>query len=359
MSINITKGLNGLLNISFPYDPVLVEKIKRVKGRKWNVKERMWSVPETQDIVEILSEVFKEYNVVMDSGIGPTKNTLEQELSWENIITRSRDTLRLKGFSFKTLKAYLGHIRRFLDYCQKDPSELTEENIRTYLLKLMDEDNLTNNYIHQVISGLKFFFEEVLKKPNEVKDIQYPKKERKLPVVLSEDEVCRILKSIDNLKHRAILFLVYSSGLRVGEVVRLRIQDIDSQRMLVNVKQAKGKKDRITMLSNISLEVLRSYMKKYRPEDWLFPGQDEKDHITERTVQRVFECACRKAEITKDVSVHTLRHSFATHLLEGGTDLRYIQELLGHNSSKTTEIYTHVSTKSISKIQSPLDKLNI
>lgn len=176
---------------------------------------------------------------------------------------------------------------------------------------------------------------------------------------MSEDEVCRILKSIDNLKHRAIIFLVYSAGLRVGEVVRLRIQDIDSKRMLVNVKQAKGKKDRNTLLSNISLEVLRSYMKKYRPEDWLFPGKDEKDHITERTVQRVFESACRRAEITKNVSVHTLRHSFATHLLEGGTDLRYIQELLGHNSSKTTEIYTHVSTKSISKIQSPLDKLNI
>lgn len=177
MSVKITKGSSGLLNISFSYDPVLVEKIKSIKGRKWNVKEKIWSVPETQDIVETLSEVFKGYNVVMDSEIEATKSAFKQEPSWENIIIRSRDTLRLKGYSFKTLKAYLGHIRRFLEHSQKDPSELTEEDIRAYLLKLMDEDNVTNNYIHQVISGLKFFFEEVLKKPDEIKNIQYPKKE--------------------------------------------------------------------------------------------------------------------------------------------------------------------------------------
>jgi len=223
----------------------------------------------------------------------------------------------------------------------------------------MDVDKLTNNYIHQVISGLKFFFEEVLGKPEAIRNITYPKKEKKLPIVLSEDEVTSILKGIDNLKHRAIIFLVYASGLRVGEVVRLKKEDIDSDRMIVHVKQAKGKKDRITLLSKLSLEVLRNYVKKYRPDEWLFPGQDEKKHITERTVQKVFENAYTKAKVTKDISIHTLRHSFATHLLEGGTDLRYIQELLGHNSSKTTEIYTHVSTKSIGRIQSPLDKLHI
>jgi len=150
---------------------------------------------------------------------------------------------------------------------------------------------------------------------------------------------------------------VYSSGLRVGEVVRLKLEDIDSQRMLIHVKQGKGAKDRYTLLSKIALIQLRNYVKEYHPETWLFPGAENKGHLTERTVQRVFENALIKARITKKASVHTLRHSFATHLLESGTDLRYIQELLGHQSSKTTEIYTHVTEKSINNIESPLDKL--
>jgi integrase/recombinase XerD len=182
-------------------------------------------------------------------------------------------------------------------------------------------------------------------------------KEKKRPEVLSYQEVAKILKVITNLKHRAILFLVYSAGLRVGEVVNLKISDIDSDRMLIHVKQGKGKKDRYTVLSQIALDELRIYVKRYRPDDWLFQGGDGKGHLTERSVQKVFDKARTAAGIKKDVSVHTLRHSFATHLLEGGTDLRYIQELLGHSSSKTTEIYTHVTEKSISKIQSPLDRL--
>jgi integrase/recombinase XerD len=150
---------------------------------------------------------------------------------------------------------------------------------------------------------------------------------------------------------------VYSAGLRVGELVRLKPEDIDSSRMLVKVNKGKGAKDRYTLLSHIALEQLRKYYKLYKPETWLFVGSKEGDHITERTVQRVFEACCTKAKINKEVSVHTLRHSFATHLLESGVDLRYIQELLGHASSKTTEIYTHVTQKNISVILSPLDKL--
>jgi Site-specific recombinase XerD len=359
MSINITKGIDDVLNISFPYNPFIVEKVRSIKGRKWDPNNKVWSVPQTNGNIEKLQKLFQGYEIIFDPELNVTNVLVKQEIPLENIMERSRDNLKLLGFSTKTIKAYLGHIRRFLNFCKIDPYELTGENIRSYLLKLMDEDKCTSTYLHQVISGLKFFFEKTLEKPEQVKNIKYPKKEKKLPVVLSEEEVCSILKSIDNLKHRAIIFLVYSSGLRVGEVVRLKIQDIDSQRMQVNVKQAKGKKDRVTLLSKVSLEVLRIYLQKYRPEEWLFPGQNEGSHITERTVQKIFENACKKADIVKDVSVHTLRHSFATHLLEGGTDLRYIQELLGHNSSKTTEIYTHVSAKSIGRIQSPLDRLNI
>jgi site-specific recombinase XerD len=170
-----------------------------------------------------------------------------------------------------------------------------------------------------------------------------PKKEKKLPNILSFQDVTKILGALKNEKHRTILFLVYSAGLRVGEVVKLTSQDIDSQRMLIHVVQGKGRKDRYTVLSEIALEQLRKYYKLYKPEKWLFPGQNEKEYLTVRTVERIFENACTAAKIIKKVSVHSPRHSFATHLLEGGIDLRYIQELLGHESSKTTEINTHAA----------------
>lgn len=177
-----------------------------------------------------------------------------------------------------------------------------------------------------------------------------------MPNVLSKNEVLKILNANSNLKHKTLLFFVYSAGLRVSEVVRLKVSDIDSDRMLIFIRNSKGFKDRYTILSRVVLEQVTIYINGYHPEPWLFPGQDENYHLSERTAQRIFENACKKANITKKVSIHCLRHSFATHLLEGWTDLRYIQEILGHNSSKTTEIYTHVTEKSISNIESPLDR---
>ena len=167
----------------------------------------------------------------------------------------------------------------------------------------------------------------------------------------------KIFSCIDNIKHKALMVMMYSSGLRVGEVVRLKIEDIDSKRMLIHVRQSKGYKDRYTLLSKQALVILRDYFKRYKPEVWLFPGGKSNDHLTERSAQKVFDNARLKSGIIKKVSLHTLRHSFATHLLEAGTDLRYIQELLGHSSSKTTEIYTHVSKKDIGRILSPLDRI--
>ena len=181
--------------------------------------------------------------------------------------------------------------------------------------------------------------------------------EKKLPNILSHNEVMAIFNAVSNIKHKSILFLTYSAGLRVGEVVRLKVKDIDSERMLIHVRQGKGRKDRYTILSEVALDMLRKYAYEVRPKEWLFPGANNKDFLTERSVQKVIETACRKAKLNKHVTVHTLRHSFATHLLEGGTDLRYIQELLGHASSKTTEIYTHVTQANLTKIKSPLDAI--
>ncbi|OYD14748.1 recombinase XerC [candidate division WOR-3 bacterium JGI_Cruoil_03_51_56] len=178
--------------------------------------------------------------------------------------------------------------------------------------------------------------------------------DRKLPVVLPEHEVLRILSKIINLKHWAIIMLIYSAGLRVSEIVRLKIRDIDGDRKMLWVRGGKGAKNRYTLLSGIALETLRNYYKAYRPKEWLFGGQ-RKGHYSRRSVEKIMEHAIKKAGIQKEASVHSLRHSFATHLLENGVDLRYIQELLGHKSSKTTEIYTHVTRKSLLKIKSPLD----
>jgi len=189
------------------------------------------------------------------------------------------------------------------------------------------------------------------KKPEE------PQKDKKLPVVLSKEEVKKILDASSNIKHKSILMLMYSGGLRVGEVIKLKPEDIDPNRKLIYIRVSKGRKDRYTLLSDVVLQTLREYWRKEKPKKWLFPSWNKERHITTRTVQKIFQNACRKAGIKKDVTVHSLRHSFATHLLESGIDLRYIQELLGHKSSKTTEIYTHVSRKNLSAIKNPLDSI--
>ena len=182
--------------------------------------------------------------------------------------------------------------------------------------------------------ALKFLFGKVLKKPAPIQTLPRPKREQKLPRILSRQEVARILQAVRNPKHRAIVMLTYSAGLRLGEVVRLRVEDIDSDRKLIHVRQGKRRKDRYTVLSRFAIDALRTYVREYRPRTWLFPGVRPGRHLHDRTVQKIFDQAYKRAGIEKPVSVHTLRHSFATHLLERGTDLRYIQELLGHKSSK-------------------------
>lgn len=217
---------------------------------------------------------------------------------------------------------------------------------------------LSHTYVNQAISAIRFWFKDVEQRTDFPEQWTRPKKEKKLLTVLSGAEVLRLLTSITNVKHRLIMMMIYSAGLRISEAVHLKVHDIDGDRQTIRVRQAKGKKDRYTVLSQAANELLKQYISKERPHSWLFPGGTEKNQpLTTRTIQHVFEKAKQKAGILKPATVHILRHSFATHLLEAGTDLRYIQELLGHESSKTTEIYTHVSIKDIRRIQSPLDRL--
>lgn len=269
---------------------------------------------------------------------------------------RMEERLKLEGYSYRTRKTYIQHIKLFVAYHKKDPRQLAACDVERYLLYLLDEKEVFHSYVNQSVSAIKYFYGKVLNQPLKMASFPRPKKARKLPVVLSEQEVLRILAQIRNLKHQAIIMLIYSAGLRVSEVVRLKVSDIDGDRKMLRVKAGKGAKDRYTLLSEVALETLRNYCKVYRPKEWLFEGQ-RKGHYSRRSVEKIMENAIKRSGIQKKASVHTLRHSFATHLLEHGTDIRYIQELLGHSNIKTTQIYTHVAKQQTEKITSPLDRI--
>jgi site-specific recombinase XerD len=242
----------------------------------------------------------------------------------------------------------------FINFTQEpNYTEITEEQINNYLMYLVKR-NVSASYQNQAINAVKFYFEKVLGQQRKYYQIDRPFQDKKLPSVLSIEEVKSIIESIDNLKHKCIIQLIYSAGLRISELINLKIRDIDKDRKQIFIRGGKGKKDRQTVLSDKILPELRIYYKKYQPKEYLFEGQLGGAY-SERSIQLILQEAMRKANIKKQATIHTLRHSFATHLLEAGTDLRYIQSLLGHSSSKTTEVYTHITTKGFNQIKSPLD----
>jgi site-specific recombinase XerD len=263
--------------------------------------------------------------------------------------------MRLRRFSPKTIACYLACMKGVAKHFRKSPAELGDEEIRAYLYYLMEERKVSQSVLVQTYSALKFFFEKTLQKQWNAFRIPRCKQRRKLPGVLTREEVESILSATKNLKHRAILMTIYSAGLRIGEVTRLKVSDIDSGRMMIRVNEGKGLKDRYTLLGERNLEMLRRYWKTYRPLEWLFPGRNASGPVSTSAIQRVFKTSLAKAGIKKKASVHTLRHCFATHLLESGTDLYYIQRLLGHKSAGTTSVYLHITGKDIGKIKSPLD----
>ena len=263
--------------------------------------------------------------------------------------------LELKNYSVRTKACYLTWMRRFVLHFRRCPEELGDMEIRQYLHHLIREKKASQSGISQAYSALKFFYETTLKRDWNGFRIPRVQMGKRLPVVLSSQEVQAIFCATRNLKHRALLMTIYSAGLRLSEVVHLKVLDIDSQRMTIRVRQGKGQKDRYTLLAQRTLEVLREYWKQYRPQSWLFPGKPANEALSVSAVQRVFEKAVLQAGIKKAASVHTLRHSFATHLLEAGTDLYHIQRLLGHTSPKTTAIYFHLSRKNLGGVTSPLD----
>jgi len=265
--------------------------------------------------------------------------------------------LKLKNYSPNTIRNYSNWFLVFLQHFPgRKPSSITRSEILDFLYAYRQSNKWSATVQNQLINAIKFFYEKLLQRPVEHYDLPRAKKPHQLPAVFSEEEIKRIIAACDNLKHRSLLCLAYAAGLRVSEIVNLKLNDIDSRRMVIYIRQSKGRKDRLVMLSTKLLDLLRQYYKQYRPRHWLFEGQAGEQYSS-RSIQKVLSTAKAKAGINRKGSIHALRHSFATHLLEGGTDLISIKNLLGHNSLRTTMTYTHVSRKHISRIQSPLDKL--
>ena len=270
-----------------------------------------------------------------------------------------REEMRLRNYSPRTAKSYTSCIRSFVRYITpRHPREITDEDIRKYIIYLVEERSYSAASVHQALNALRFLYVELYRRPMALGEVPWPKKEKKLPVILSQAEVARIFDACDNPKHRLMLSLLYSAGLRLGELLRLRPEDLDSDRKLIHVHHGKGAKDRTTLLSPAVARQADAYRLFARPVKYLFEGPRPGVPYSPRSVQKVFERAVEKSGIKKLVSVHSLRHAFATHLLEQGTDIRYIQALLGHSSSKTTGIYTHVSNRAIANIQSPFESLS-
>ena len=263
--------------------------------------------------------------------------------------------LQIKNYSPKTIKTYIRYVQEFSAYFEKSPTELGDEDIRAFLHYLATEKQVSASYIKNAYSALKFLYQKTLYRDWNTITLPRSKVPKKLPVILSPSEVQNLLNQAPNLKYKAILTTTYGAGLRVSEVVNLKIKDIDSANMLIKVRQAKGIKDRYTLLSKINLKILREYWKTYRPQEWLFPGRYPDKPISVRSVQRTFKSAREKAGIKKEATVHTLRHCFATHLLESGIDIYHIQQLMGHSSPKTTSIYIHLTRRHILNVRSPLD----
>lgn len=271
---------------------------------------------------------------------------------------RMEKELKLRGMSPRTGKCYLRVVYNFVQYSRRPAEQIGIPEARAYVLYLIEEKKLSQSAIIQAVCALRFFYCKVLRRSFELDELPYQKRKRQLPQTLSEKEVAALLEAESNLKHRVIFMTLYSGGLRLQEALQLRPTDIDTTGMRIRIRAGKGGKERYVMLASTLIAPLRDYLKRYQPEKWLFYGQTKSDPINSRSVQRAIQEAAVTAGIRQRVTAHILRHSFATHLLDRGTNLRYIQELMGHSSIKTTMIYIHVSRRTLSKVVSPLDWLD-
>ena len=350
--------------VYFDNTPTLNARIKKLPDAKWSNSLKAWHVPDNAEnrkrfkITQLLNNAITQLNTtahapLSNRAIAPLNTTALQKTE------QFKQWLRSKRYSESTITTYTNALQAFLRFYQHKPiTEITNNDLIVFNNEYIIANKLSATYQNQIVNGVKLFFAKIVNAKLNPELVHRPKKYNPLPKVLATEEVAAIINALDNVKHKTMLSLIYSAGLRRSELLYMRIENIDSKRMQISIKKSKGGKDRIAPLSETVLALLREYYKQYKPKEFLFEGQNGEKYGA-RSLAFVLQTACEKAGIKKRVTLHMLRHSYATHLLESGTDLRYIQELLGHKSSRTTEIYTHVSQKSINKIVSPLDKLNI
>jgi len=358
------------IKVWHPFNEHLFLRMKNVVGANWNKEEKIWILPKKQTT---LPQIFDTFRGIAWIDLSEWKNdkkdiTRRQNLRKVELEPLSEDRklelsnfkkhLLSKRYSGNTIKTYSEALALFMRYFHnKAIDKIDNEDLIIFNNDYILRQNLSSSFQNQLVNAIKLFYWTRKGKKLDTELVHRPRRAKSLPNVLSKEEVKAILAAHNNLKHKVMLSLIYSCGLRCGELIALEPQHIDSKRNIVIIKNSKGKKDRIVPLSPKILEMLRDYYKIHKPKNYLFEGQTVGHPYDQRSLQLVLKQALKKTGISKPVTLHWLRHSYATHLLENGTDLRYIQELLGHSSSKTTEIYTHVSTKSIQLIKSPFDDL--
>lgn len=365
-----------MIGVYYKYNENL-NVVMRSLGGKFHYGLKCWVVPNDSESLQTFfkslsekalidkSEFYDEKSETIIYGKEKKKNSPQPyshaPLTEETIgkILKFKYWMRAKRYSENTQELYLGMLRNFFSYFNEKPiHKIRSTDVAAFCEKVILQRNLSSSWQRQFISAIKLFYKQIQNCEMEIDELVTPKKEKKLPLILSKGEVQRILDGIGNKKHKAALLLIYSCGLRRGELLNLKLTSIDSARGVLIISQGKGKKDRIVGLPIKVIEFLREYFKAYKPINYLFEGQKPGSQYSEKSLAAIFEKALQKSGIKKAATLHTLRHSFATHLLEAGTDLRYIQVLLGHSSSKTTEIYTHVSNRDIQNIVSPIEGMN-
>ena len=356
---------SGRVKIIAAFNRQIISIIKEIPYNRWDTKNKWWTIPFSDEFIAKLNSVCEAQQLKVIFEEEPVGTSGVKRISPYDVpnYRRAPESYVNKHIEVRnspnTIKNYVSAFEEFINYFYStDIDEITEPQILEYLRYLVTERKISVSSQNVAINAIKFYYEQVLKGRRKFYFIDRPRKDIILPDVLNIEEITEMIKAADNIKHKLIIMFAYSSGLRLGEVVRLRLTDIDRQRMQVRVEQGKGRKDRYTKLSEKILPVLDAYIREYNPEDLIFNGEKGKPYSA-RSVQEVVKSIARKAGVAKKVTPKTLRHTFATHSLENGIDLRYIQSMMGHASSKTTEIYTHITTKGFENIKSPMDSLDI
>jgi len=369
-NITLKKGFHrnqNIVRIEFPYDQKVIDLLRKETTSKWSRTMECWYLPESEFNLGRFFTAFKPVAWIDYSGLKNNSENSEHVKYPETKRMNRNKNIRLpKGYLEKleqerygenTIKIYTHYFKDFVaEFLNRELPDITKEEINEYILRLIKEKDISPSQQNQRINSIKFYYEKVLGRINDYYDIGRPRKERKLPDVLSKEEIRRMIEATGNIKHKFLIALIYSCGLRRSEARQLKTEDIDTGRMLVKVKGAKGKKDRYVQLAKSTLTHYNNYLKENPVKKWVFEGRGGNQYSAE-SIYNVIKDKALAAGIKKRVYPHILRHSFATHCLEQGIDLRYIQEWLGHESSKTTEIYTHVSKLDFDKFSNPLDEM--